>query len=161
VKVWDKRTLNAATSSVVLESAALALDWNPFSEVFAVGCQDGSLHVFDLRKLTTPVSQLKKHYTDRKLHAINCVSFSPHSKDVLAFGSDDHRLLSLSLASAQPSLLYEWKHVDYVRGVGWSPQKQALLASASWDKTVNLHTVAGQSTGAGDRNCDMSVEGHR
>ena len=144
----------------------LSLDWNKYhSHLIATGSVDRSIRIHDLRMATnalpSPTPTMQPPATVASLlgheYAVRRVAWSPHSANILASGSYDMTAriwsidagtlgaggqMSSSFGSAGMGggrlLRIHDQHTEFVVGASWSLYEEGVLATCSWDQTVNI-----------------------
>ncbi len=118
-------------------------DWSALTPTRLVtGAQDGSVHVWDTRKMETPVFEFRHH-----TQAVINVAWSPHSKDVFATGSDDGLVClwdvsrggsgqQKNLPVPDELLLQHAGHQTSVVDFCWNPDEPWTIMSASVDSST-------------------------
>ena len=118
-------------------------DWSALTPTRLVtGAQDGSVHVWDTRKMETPVFEFRHH-----TQAVMNVAWSPHSKDVFATGSDDGLVClwdvsrggsgqQKNLPVPDELLLQHAGHQTSVVDFCWNPDEPWTIMSASVDSST-------------------------
>jgi len=112
-----------------LGSICVAAAFSHRGDVVALGCMDGEVHLIDPARLAARARPLK--------HAAGVLSLAWSPAGLLAVGcDDDEKRVTLWDVAAREARHLEG-HARKVAGVAFSPDG-ALLASASWDRTVRL-----------------------
>ena len=66
--------------------SSFSVSWHPSSSIFAIGCQDGFVCLYDIRQLSKKLATLEAHQSNREKKAVRKVMFSPSgSIDLLLF----------------------------------------------------------------------------
>lgn len=135
--MWDVRQSKPAKSILQNSTGLTAVSWNSLLEhMLAIGARDGSVTLFDLRNLQTPVLQDVSIFP-RSVHKLLFNPSSEHSGQ-LACCCDDTTVKVIN-ANKDLSLIYENdNHTDFVRGLTWFKDE---LYSCSWDNSVVKHIV--------------------
>jgi WD repeat-containing protein 17 len=122
--------------------------------MFAVGCKDGRIRIFDIYH-DKPRVILEGH-TDR----IYNVVFNPSLPNLLASGSDDKsiRIWDLDQQDSQAAISVlggtgAHSHTQYVRALAFAPDIVWCLLSGSWDSTIKIWDIR---TGA----CMLTLNDH-
>ena len=133
------------TFRFVHPAAVYGCAWSPtHAPIFATGCQDGVVRVFN-HSLVAQLVYVLQGSPKRTFG----VYWSPLLAGYLAAGSDDHNihLWDMNLnAALQESFAKEplqqtrvlSGHTGYVRGISWNHEHRNLLLSGSWDSTIRL-----------------------
>lgn len=115
--------------------------WHSFDRnLFGSVSDDEKLLIFDTRTPQKPVSG----YYSEGSKGINCLSFSPFSRNLVAIGNTNSnvKLLDLRMLTSTPStagLLHTMMgHGDAITCMEFSPTKDGILATGSQDRRVIL-----------------------
>ena len=110
------------------------VNWNNhLSDRFATGCDDGLIRIFDLSYTENDglIKALKGHSS-----RVFNIKWHPHSKNVLASGSNDHTIRVWNVEEGTSLVLKG--HTNYVRGLVWNNEIPWFLASGSWDCQIRI-----------------------
>ncbi|KAL5551925.1 hypothetical protein UlMin_002101 [Ulmus minor] len=153
VKLWDASTGQSFSQYNEHEKRAWSVDFSPVCPTkLASGSDDCSVKLWS-------VNEKNSLGTIRNIANVCCVQFSPHSTNMLAFGSADYRTYCYDLRYAKAPwcvLAGHDKAVSYVKFLD-----SETLVSASTDNTLkiwdlNKSTSSGPSTNA----CSLTLSGH-
>jgi WD40 repeat protein len=145
-------TVHRYSSSAVVSlgagrGAATAVEWVSRG-VICAGAADGTVQVFDVRKLDAPVAQ------PEQLGA-GCIRSlrggGGNSGKEVAVGTDGGWVRAFDLVSGSRlhPTVSTVPHTDSVRAVRWLPSAKGTLVSAGWDGVVATHdSVAGAGAAA-------------
>jgi peroxin-7 len=128
----------------------LSLDWNKYRPfVLASASVDRTVKVWDCRMVKlgdTSAGPEVGGICERELrgheYAVRKVQWSPHYADILASASYDMtaRVWKTSTPALQPALLsIHDLHTEFVIGCAWSIYEEGILASCSWDHTLQVY----------------------
>lgn len=145
--VWDTRSHDKGPAMCVTkahgEKDVHCVDWSGLnSHLLVTGAQDGGVHVWDTRHMTTPV-----HVFNHHKEAVMNVEWSPHTTNVFATGSDDGIVCIWDLSRRHDSdsaaqlnvpvpdelVLQHAGHQSSVVDFCWNPDEPWTIMSASVD----------------------------
>jgi WD40 repeat protein len=172
VRLWEPVRQADAVTVIRTATPALSVAWLPSSDVMlAAGCEDGSVSVFDVRRLGQVATSAVPPTLVTVTQHTPLLELQPHTAPVYALaaqetaagtllvsGGDDAAIhvnhlasgsggalggpgTGVRLAAASSRLVV---HKDYVRALLWADLGAGVgpqLLSGSWDKTVTLHTI--------------------
>lgn len=125
-------------------ASALAYRYSKYNSIIAVGCNDGTLGLWDASHINNPiVKPIKAHDLP-----ISCLVYNPDSKKIVS-GSFDHTIKLWHSHSLQPIYALEG-HTDLVLAVDCSPDGTSIVSGAK-DGTLRLWD-------AFYRNCIKTIE---
>jgi len=134
VKVWDQRK-KIFTQTISVNQPVYSVNWNKDGNTFLIGEESGAVQIFDIRSTKEALFSLSLHKD-----SVRVALFSPHSGNLIATASDDAHVFVYDLEKKEQ--IYQAQHSDFVRGLSWHTEKKGILASGSWDKTVQIHSLA-------------------
>lgn len=111
------------------------VDWSPFdSNVFATGCIDGVVRVFDVAS-SSPIHVLRGHRD-----SVYNVKWSPLLPNTLISGSNDNTVIVWFLEKGEHKVLSG--HTNNVRALEWSPEFPNLCFSGGWDGNIHMWDIS-------------------
>ena len=129
VLLWDTKTGVHLRALAGFESAVISLSFSPDGRTLACGDLSGTVLLFD-----TATGELKKNLTDFILGPPYSLSFSPDGR-ILLVGTYGPIILVNAITGKYKKMLFG--HDGGVLCMSFSPNG-AMLASASYDKTIRL-----------------------
>ncbi len=148
--LWDTRSQESGPSMRVEkahgEKDIHCVDWSGLqSHLLVTGAQDGGVHVWDTRNLTSALHIFKHHK-----EAVMNVEWSPHASNVFATGSDDGVVCVWDISKSQGEgvasqlnvpvpdqlVLQHAGHQSSVVDFCWNPDEPWTIMSASVDNAV-------------------------
>ena len=134
LRVWDIRNPKSPAVISQLPHAISALSIAPHNDYgVALGCEDGSVHLIDVRKGAVPSCSRKDH---RGL--VTAIEYDLSSPSILASCSHD---TTIKIRNSD-SLITQHSvhaHTDYVTDVAWI--EPGVIISSSWDKSIKFSPV--------------------
>ncbi|XP_034937934.1 methylosome protein 50-like [Chelonus insularis] len=134
--IWDiKQSTPATHLHKKNDNGLTAISWNPSdSHYVAIGAEDGSITLIDLRSPTAVLFQ--STVFSRPVHKLK---YHAKRKNLLAACSDD-TVVKVIDTSENLDIIYENnQHSDFVRGFAWLKDE---LITCSWDNSVLKHTLS-------------------
>ncbi|CAK9113493.1 Protein transport protein SEC31 [Durusdinium trenchii] len=112
--------------------------------IIAGGMQNGSINVWDPKKLESPLAKVEKHKS-----SVNSMQFNPHSgtEHLLATGASDNEVYIMDLNKPATPNVYSpagpncRKHTAEVRSVSWNTEVVHVLATAGLDATCTVWSL--------------------
>lgn len=145
--LWDTRSSKSGPTMRVNqahgEKDVHCVDWSGLQpHLLVTGAQDGGVHVWDTRNMTSPIHAFK-HHTDAVMH----VEWSPHAENIFATGSDDGLVCIWDISKGQGEgissqlnmpvpdqlVLQHAGHQSSVVDFCWNPDEPWTIMSASVD----------------------------
>ncbi|MCJ1325417.1 rRNA-processing protein sof1 [Thelotrema lepadinum] len=128
---YDLRT-NSPLTKTTLAFASNAIAWNPMEAMnFAVANEDHNAYIFDMRKMTRALNNLKDHVA-----AVMDVEFSPTGEELVT-ASYDRSIRLWSRGSGHSRDIYHTKRMQRVFSSKFSPDSNYVL-SGSDDGNIRL-----------------------
>ncbi|MBL9148137.1 MAG: protein kinase [Phycisphaerae bacterium] len=128
VEVW-RAGANRPIASLAHESKAVSTALSPSQALLAVGCEDGSINVWDVVR-GQRIAVLGRH-----VGRVYAVAFSPDGRRLASGGNDN--ALRLWDTATWDQVLERHEHSSYVHAVAFSPDG-TQIATASGDMTVRV-----------------------
>uniref|UniRef100_A0A8C6QN67 Histone-binding protein RBBP4-like N-terminal domain-containing protein n=1 Tax=Nannospalax galili TaxID=1026970 RepID=A0A8C6QN67_NANGA len=130
-KIVDAKAIFTGHSAVVEDVA-----WHLLHEsLFGSVADDQKLKIWDTRSNTT---SKPSHLVDAHTTEVNCLSFNPYSKFILATGSENKAVALWDLCNLKLKLHTFEFHKDEIFQVHWSPHNETILASSGTDYHLNV-----------------------
>ncbi|KAF6169098.1 hypothetical protein GIB67_038595 [Kingdonia uniflora] len=153
VQIWDATTGQGFSQYAEHQKRAWSVDFSQLDPTkLASGSDDHSV------KLWT-INERKSVSTIRNVANVCCVQFSPHSANLLAFGSDDYKTYCYDFRNTRNpwcALSGHGKAVSYVKFL--DPE---TLISASTENTLKLWDLnKTNSSGLSINACSLTFRGH-
>lgn len=137
VIVWDVDTLSEVTSYKGHSDVVLSVAGHPSSrDCFISTSQDGSVRLWDLRK---PTPGNKFRACKSEVHT--AVGWSNIQEYSVALGNQNGKVEIFDMRETDPFLMSYHPHSRAVSQVSFSPLEPSLLASASEDTGVWIHSL--------------------
>jgi peroxin-7 len=141
VKVWDAHSPKSAVSFKAHDYEVLTMDWNRYNEnILLTGSVDRSVRVWDLRSLGSPLYSFVGHE-----FAVRRVKCSPHSETKFMTASYDMSVCLWDYDRANNESDYSDAiverydhHSEFVIGIDFNLFIEDLMASCSWDESVQV-----------------------
>lgn len=115
----------------------LSIDFNKYENFMATASTDNLIKIFDLRaNIDQPLMTLMEHRL-----AVRKIKFSPYHANILASSSYD---MSVKIwdCNVQRSINQFNHHTEFVTGLDFNLFAENELATASWDKTCSVFSIA-------------------
>nr|AZL94463.1 peroxin-7 [Nephromyces sp. MMRI]AZL94464.1 peroxin-7 [Nephromyces sp. MMRI] len=124
----------------------LCVDWNKYNSNYIItGSAGGEIRVWDLRSVPNNKQPLIG-FQGHKL-SITKVKCNPFNQNCFATASYDMRvnIWDMCMTQTSPSPLAPFActgqyghHSEFITGLDWSSRDEHLIASCSWDRSVNI-----------------------
>ncbi|XP_026477486.1 methylosome protein 50-like [Ctenocephalides felis] len=135
--LWDLRKSTPATGLFKSEHGLKCINWQPESNVVALGDCDGTIFLVDTRY---PGAVFKKiPCFTAELHKIE---FCPSNTKLLAVCADDTAVKVIDIEKDNPDcIIYEENsHTGLVRGLAWNRESQELY-TCGYDNKLVTHSI--------------------
>ncbi|PIA34520.1 hypothetical protein AQUCO_03700062v1 [Aquilegia coerulea] len=153
VQLWDASTGQVFSQYMEHTNRVWSVDFSQVDPMkLASGSDDGLVKLWS-------INEQKSISTIRNIANICCVQFSPHSTNLLAFGTADYKIYGYDLRNTRVpwcTIDGHRKAVSYVKFLD-----SATLVSASTDNTLKLWDLNKTScTGLSSSACSLTLCGH-
>ncbi|VAI20542.1 unnamed protein product [Triticum turgidum subsp. durum] len=152
--MWDLRTNKPEQSIVAHQKEVNSLSFNPFNEwILATASGDGTIKLFDLRKLSRSLHAFDNHDTCRG--EVFQVEWNPNLETVLASHAADKRVMIWDVSrigeeqadedagDGPPELLFvHGGHTAKISELSWNPSEKWVVASVAEDNVLQIWEVA-------------------
>ncbi|OLY85169.1 Peroxisomal targeting signal 2 receptor [Smittium mucronatum] len=136
ILLHDLRQFAPTLSLAGHNDQVLSLDWNKYDNNLIISCSsDKSIRVWDTRSPKFAVTQFGPFEFPSKK-----VVFSPHQRDIAASCGYDMGITFWNLPTMLPISRYS-HHSEFVFGLDWNLFYPNIVASYSWDESINLIRV--------------------
>ncbi|XBH71762.1 hypothetical protein VPH35_099167 [Triticum aestivum] len=149
--MWDLRTNKPEQSMVAHQKEVNSLSFNPFNEwILATASGDGTIKLFDLRKLSRSLHAFDNHEGE-----VFQVEWNPNLETVLASHAADKRVMIWDVSrigeeqadedagDGPPELLFvHGGHTAKISELSWNPSEKWVVASVAEDNVLQIWEVA-------------------
>lgn len=149
--MWDLRTNKPEQSIVAHQKEVNSLSFNPFNEwILATASGDGTIKLFDLRKLSRSLHAFHNHEGE-----VFQVEWNPNLETVLASHAADKRVMIWDVSrigeeqadedagDGPPELLFVHSgHTAKISELSWNPSEKWVVASVAEDNVLQIWEVA-------------------
>lgn len=104
------------------------------SNLFGSASEDASMKLYDFRDLREPVLSFEEIHS----RAFNSLSFNHFNEYIIASGCADDTVGLWDIRNTSKAVHSLSGHASDVSHVAWSPHDESVLASAGYDRRVNL-----------------------
>lgn len=104
------------------------------ANLFASASEDASMKVYDLRLVKDPVMTFEEIHS----RAFNSLSFNHFNEYIIATGCADDTVGLWDIRNTTKAVYSLSGHASDVSHVAWSPHDESVLASAGYDRRINL-----------------------
>ena len=136
-RVWDLRSGKDVKRIRAHNNGILSIDFNKYENFIATASTDNLIKIFDLRSsIDQPLMTLMGHQL-----AVRKIKFSPYHANILASASYD-MTVKIWDCNVQRPINDFGHHTEFVVGLDFNLFVENELATASWDKTCSIFSIA-------------------
>lgn len=166
IKIFDSRSLKES-QSIERESPINTISFSTFSSnLYAVGLQDSTIELFDLRNPGYKLHTIMGHSD-----SITCLEWDPHNDGILASGSQNRRVILWDISKIGEEQVQEDEddgapelfmmhagHTSAITDISFNPNIPWTLATAADDNIVHLWKVNKNLTKEFDNDQDDEID---
>ncbi|CDR43663.1 CYFA0S12e02982g1_1 [Cyberlindnera fabianii] len=154
IRIWDSRN-QASTQTIKRNAAINTISFSKFSSnLYAVGLEDSTIELFDLRRPTEKLHTIMGH-----TESISSLEWDPHNDGILASGSNDRRVILWDIKKIGEEQVQEDEddgapelfmmhagHTAPVTDISFNPRIPFMVASTADDNIIHLWKISRKLT---------------